>query len=438
MKKKFLFAFFIIMIIAAIGIVIVAIKQKDDNDNDRSLVTDIKNLAKSIYDFGNTPLSYNDISYSNDNTFYLDDENMYVKDDVGTWRYVDGDFSSMGIWNYPEGTYQSKPNIGGVYFYYKTNDGDVFYTRSENYDDWEKVNLTEEAGVPKYSTVQYIRIYGNYGLIFYTRAGGKGEIITTSSQGKKWEKLNLDFELDRNTQITFLNNFGMCVDGFIRVPSSDGEKCDLYMCNQLGLDDFKKVNVKTNQGVDQSLDYYYMPEYYDDMTIHLKVGRDEADLDTENFVFEPSMKEWITEESYANRKASKLFENNVIEDKRNKMIENLEEKVFVLDIKNYAPDSDKIQISENKAKEIAQIGFTESALRIAGEGTENKKSETIKVEEVYPNNYFTRKSREADYTNFAVKRTAYVITRTNDMGNGVSIFVDATTGLIIGGKAFGD
>ena len=298
--------------------------------------------------------------------------------------------------------------------------------------------MTEEAGVPKYSTVRYIRIYGNYGLIFYTRPGGKGEIITTSSQGKKWEKLNLDFELDENSQVTFLNDFGMCVDGFIRVPDSNGKKCDLYMCNQLGLDDFKKVNIKTNQDIDQSLDYYYMPEYYDDMNIHLKVGRDEADFETENFVFEPDMKEWITEDSYANRKASKIFENNVIEDKRNEMIEKLDEKVFVLDIKNYDPDYDKIQISENKAKEIAQIGFTESASRIAGEGTENKNSETIKTEEVYPNNYFTRKSREADYTNFAVKRTAYVITRTNDMGNGVSIFVDATTGLIIGGKAFGD
>ena len=92
MKKKFLFAFFIIMIIASIGIMIVAIKQKKDNGDNRSLVTDIKNLAKSFYDFGNTPLYYEKVRYSDDNTFYLDDENMYVKDDVGAWRYVDGEF----------------------------------------------------------------------------------------------------------------------------------------------------------------------------------------------------------------------------------------------------------------------------------------------------------------------------------------------------------
>ena len=37
-----------------------------------------------------------------------------------------------------------------------------------------------------------------------------------------------------------------------------------------------------------------------------------------------------------------------------------------------------------------------------------------------------------------IKRNAYVVKRENDMGNGIKIYVDATTGLIIGGDAFGD
>ena len=36
------------------------------------------------------------------------------------------------------------------------------------------------------------------------------------------------------------------------------------------------------------------------------------------------------------------------------------------------------------------------------------------------------------------KRNCYVITRENDIGNGISILVDVTTGIIIGGYAFGD
>ena len=38
----------------------------------------------------------------------------------------------------------------------------------------------------------------------------------------------------------------------------------------------------------------------------------------------------------------------------------------------------------------------------------------------------------------SIKRKAYVITKENSMGNGVSIYVDTDTGLIIGGEAFGD
>ena len=65
-------------------------------------------------------------------------------------------------------------------------------------------------------------------------------------------------------------------------------------------------------------------------------------------------------------------------------------------------------------------------------------SQRIKIEEVSPNNYFTRKDREYDKTYSNITRKAYIVTRENDMGNGISIYVDATTGLIIGGRAFGD
>ena len=79
-----------------------------------------------------------------------------------------------------------------------------------------------------------------------------------------------------------------------------------------------------------------------------------------------------------------------------------------------------------------------SEKRIAGEGADNKESEIVRIEEESPNNYFTRYINDGDeiYTN--IKRKCYIISRENEMGNGVKIYVDATTGLIIGGGAFGD
>jgi len=115
-----------------------------------------------------------------------------------------------------------------------------------------------------------------------------------------------------------------------------------------------------------------------------------------------------------------------------------ETPVFLTGFENYSPSSNEVIISESKAKEIAQIGFEESKKRIASEGADNVDSQRIKIEEVSPNNYFTRKDREYDKTYSNITRKAYIVTRENDMGNGISVYVDAATGLIIGGRAFGD
>ena len=87
---------------------------------------------------------------------------------------------------------------------------------------------------------------------------------------------------------------------------------------------------------------------------------------------------------------------------------------------------------------MAQKGFEESKKRIAGEGADDKDSETVKIEQINANNYFTRLSDQSDKIYKEISRKCYIIQRENDMGNGISIYVDATTGLIIGGEAFGD
>ena len=128
------------------------------------------------------------------------------------------------------------------------------------------------------------------------------------------------------------------------------------------------------------------------------------------------------------------YENNP----NNIAVKNLDKNIFLTDFENYKPENEDVKISESKAKEIAQNGFEESKKRIAGEGADDKDSETVKVEQINANNYFTRLSDQSDKIYKEISRKCYIIQRENDMGNGISIYVDVTTGLIIGGKAFGD
>lgn len=131
--------------------------------------------------------------------------------------------------------------------------------------------------------------------------------------------------------------------------------------------------------------------------------------------------------------------NNIdFEKEYNEAIKNLDKNYFLTDFENYFPKSDEVKISEIEAKKIADKGFIESEKRIAAEGVENKASETIRIEEKSPNNYFTRYYYEGDKIYKTSLRNCYVVTRKNEMGCGVSVYVDVTTGLIIGGEAFGD
>lgn len=128
------------------------------------------------------------------------------------------------------------------------------------------------------------------------------------------------------------------------------------------------------------------------------------------------------------------YENNP----NNIAVKNLDKNIFLTDFKNYTPENNDVKISEAKAKEIAQNGFEESKKRIAGEGADDKDSETIKIEQINANNYFTRLSDQSDKMYKEISRKCYIIKRENDMGNGIAVYVDVTTGLIIGGEAFGD
>lgn len=119
-------------------------------------------------------------------------------------------------------------------------------------------------------------------------------------------------------------------------------------------------------------------------------------------------------------------------------IDNLDTKYFVSDFETYKSSDKSKNLTNKQISEIAEKGFEESAKRIAGEGASNKETEKIVLEEVIPNNYFTRKYRESDANYQELKMNAYVVTRENEMGCGIKIYIDPTTALIVGGKAYGD
>ena len=78
------------------------------------------------------------------------------------------------------------------------------------------------------------------------------------------------------------------------------------------------------------------------------------------------------------------------------------------------------------------------ASRIASEGVTDTVSESVVIDEVVANNFFTRKYNQGDKSYTNIKRKAYIFKKENYMGNGVNVYVDVNSGLIIGGRAFGD
>lgn len=377
-----------------------------------------------------------------DKSFYLQDGKLFIFDIIGNPVQVPGDFSQMTVADYEEENHQSNPKIGNVYFYYKVDDKIyLVMSNNTNFNEWTIKELTSEyMGIPSGSAIKCIRISGNYGYIFYVDSEGAGKVLKSTTEGDYWQEVGTDFTLNDNCTLKFLNKFGMTFDGFLTVPSEDGEECDLYRVDNTSEATFVKIDLSALGDSNKNFGYYSMPTYLDDsgMAITMYAGESKDDANLTQFVSTDDGATWKTMAEYQNQKAEEAEREDELKNRYDQMAENLDQSVFLTDFENYNVDSDEVKISEEKAKQIAEKGFQESAARIAGEGIRDTEEESIEIREVSPNNYFTRKHNEGDdvYTN--IKRKAYVVTKKNNMGNGVMVYVDVTTGLIIGGAAFGD
>ena len=191
----------------------------------------------------------------------------------------------------------------------------------------------------------------------------------------------------------------------------------------IGVFSYRKINLDTNKYIESNIS---IEENKDNLII----------VDDNNIVIESQTT--YNNIDINNQNSSDTFSNSKYNENHDDANDNYNTDYFLRDQENYFPESNEVRISEARAREIAEIGFQESARRIAGEGVENKEFERVELEDKLPNNYFTRQNFESDKIYKTSVRKSYVVTRENDMGCGVSIYVDATTGLIIGGSAFGD
>lgn len=429
MKNKLKFFIPIILIIIIVVCVLVYWKLNNEDDADAEVESTTEN---------------NDVEDKNGllikgNSSLKDGKMFVVSGEVGDIQ-VPGDFSEMKISDYTMDNYEDRAVVGGVFFWYRL-DGDIYLVRSEDYKNWDIKQLTSrEIGVALNSEIKCIRIGGNYGYIFFVQPDGLGRIIMTTTGGEYWSEMMIPFELDASCSLKFLNEYGMAVDGFLTVPTKDGSKCDLYMLDNLTYNKFEKVDVSEKYEDLADYDYYHMPSYLEENPINIsfEIGKDENDNNTKTIIMNNLRSELMTEEDYNNsvQNEKNAWEN--MNKRYDEMVEQLDSTVFVIDFENYNVESNDVVISEEQAKEIAEKGFNEAGARISSEGVDDTAEEFFKIENVAPNNFFTAKYRESrkDYTD--IVRKSYIITKVNELGNGVSVYVDVTTGLIIGGEAFGD
>lgn len=121
--------------------------------------------------------------------------------------------------------------------------------------------------------------------------------------------------------------------------------------------------------------------------------------------------------------------------KFNERVTNRSDKIFLKDFENYKPENNDAKISQIEAEKIAEIGFNEAdTIGTSGE----KDIQVVRIEEKTANNFFTMDygCKQEIYNN--IVRKCYVFVREDSLGNGAMVFVDVTTGLIIGGECFGD
>ena len=289
---------------------------------------------------------------------------------------------------------------------------------------------------------------GNTGGIVVSNQLKNLEELTTLVNEQSQNVTPYEFEyqelLSRNTitsmEYRYLQQFKQINYKIYQVKIQDMESYELYkeMCNlafdeEITSDIFEnndliltvslvpKITVKVNIG---NIQYTYenMNDVDYQYTAHLLIVSKIVNTDC---IYNTDLTEIEAEVDRGN------FETEFDE-----QVDNLNTQIFVKDFDSFYQEYQSAtgEITQEQAEEIAEIGF-EEAERIVGD-YDKETQECIELE-ITPNNFFTRKYNEGDKTaSYTVE--GYAISRQDEMGNGVQIYVDKRLGKIVGASAFGD
>ena len=343
---------------------------------------------------------------------------------------VPGNFSNVK--SFEDETFQIS-DFKIVFSNYDYANGNSFVVYSDdNGESWKTTQLNQN------ENIQYIEFFSNDIGIMYeiqdvAMSVAFGGIKVTNDGGKTWNIVSngINDTFKRDSKVKFYKKDL----GYLTMPYNGGDSCELYYTLDQGKT-FKKVETphltleNTDLLWEDIYDYYNMPTVKDNV-YYLDVGQG-ADGDYNGG---DSIKFYSYTGFGWNNKEIEKQNLEELKTKFNERVANRSDKIFLKDFENYKPENNDIKISQSEAEKIAEIGFEEAdTIGTSGE----KDSQVVRIEEKIANNFFTMdySCKHELYNN--IVRKCYVFVREDSLGNGAMVFVDVTTGLIIGGECFGD
>ena len=292
-----------------------------------------------------------------------------------------------------------------------------------------------------------IKLGNTGGIIVSSNLRNLENIITVAEEQSKNETayaLQYKEMISRNTinsmEYRYLQQFKEINYKIYQVKIQDMESYELYkqMCN-LAFDE--EINEEIFRNNDLILTVSLVPK----ITVKVNIGNIQytyenmSDVDYQYTAHVLIVSKIVNTDCIYNTDLTEI--NNKIEMENfetefDEQVDNLDTQIFVKDFDSFYQEYQNAtgEISQERAEEIAEIGF-EEAKRVVGEY--DKETQECREIEVTPNNFFTRKYREGDKTETYTVQ-GYVFSRQDEMGNGVQVYVDKKLGKIVGASAFGD
>lgn len=314
---------------------------------------------------------------------------------------------------------------------YTSNNSFIIYS-DDNGESWTTIQLNQN------ENIQYIEFFSkDIGIMYEIQdvamSVAFGSIKITNDGGKNWNVVSngINDTFKKDSKVKFYSKDL----GFLTMPYNGGDSCELYYTLDQGKT-FKKVETPHNELQNTDLlwedvyDFYNMPIVKDNV-YYLEVGQG-ADGDYNGG---DSVKYYSYNGFGWNNKDIEKENLEQLKNMFNERVASRSDKIFLKNFDNYKPENNEVKISQNEAEKIAEIGFAEAdTIGTSGE----KSSQVVRIEEKIANNFFTMDygCKQEIYKN--IVRKCYVFIREDSLGNGSMVFVDVTTGLIIGGECFED